>query len=313
MDDHFTITIEDDNGIKQFNVHKLLKRFMIYGVLLISTIILFGLGTSLYLYTNVNKIETSYNKLQEKNKLLAKDIEKKELNLSIKKTQLAELTSSLNEIETLIGISNDENITIQKRVNLTKLSTENMATLLQLIPSGMPIVYQGITSPYGLRNHPILKREEFHPGIDFRAKMRTPVYATADGIVEWAGFHKKSGYGNLVILRHGYGFKSYYGHLNKVLVNYKEYVKKGDLIAYTGNSGLSSGPHLHYELRFLYKTINPYYFTKWSIDNFQEIFEKEKEVPWSSLVSAINNIKVTKPTKIVHLTYKEEETKRHKK
>lgn len=320
MDDHFTLTIHDDKGVKQFNVHNLLKRFMWYGVSLVAIIVFVGMGASLYLYDNVKNTQNSYMELEKKNHALQanileveKKLEAKKVKLESKQQEYTELSNSLKEIETFIGITPESNCTIEERVNITKLSSEHMATLLQFIPSGMPLIYSGITSSYGERTHPITHKKEFHRGIDFRAKMRTPVYATADAIVEWAGYHEKSGYGNLVILRHAYGFKSLYGHLNKVVVKYKEYVKKGDLIGYSGNSGMSSGPHLHYELQHLYKTLNPYYFTKWSIENYQQIFEKEKSILWNSILEVTRHISVLKPTKVVPLSYKEEKALQKKK
>jgi murein DD-endopeptidase MepM/ murein hydrolase activator NlpD len=127
--------------------------------------------------------------------------------------------------------------------------------------------------------------------------MRTPIYATADGIVEWAGYHKQSGYGKLIILQHNYGFKTYFGHLNKIVVKSGKFVKKGDLIAYSGNSGMSNGPHLHYEVRYMSRAVNPYWFVKWDIKNYKEIFEKEKRIPWQSLVTAITQIRMLKQIK----------------
>jgi murein DD-endopeptidase MepM/ murein hydrolase activator NlpD len=127
--------------------------------------------------------------------------------------------------------------------------------------------------------------------------MNTPVYATADAIVEYSGNHQKSGYGNLVILQHNYGFRTYFGHLNKVVVKSGTFVKKGDLVAYTGNSGMSSGPHLHYEVRFMSKPVNPFWFLKWDAQNYNEIFEKEKQIPWQSLITATTHIKVPNPTR----------------
>lgn len=171
-----------------------------------------------------------------------------------------------------------------------------MATLLQFIPNGSPIEYSGITSKFGFRIHPTLDRREFHRGSDMKAEMNTPVYATADGMVEFAGMHKKSGYGNLIILQHNYGFKTYFGHLNKVVIKSGHFIRKGELIAYTGNTGMSNGPHLHYEVRFTSRAINPFWFIKWDIKNYSEIFEKEQTIPWQSLIAATANIKVQKPT-----------------
>jgi len=108
--------------------------------------------------------------------------------------------------------------------------------------------------------------------------------------------NSSGGFGNLVILQHNYGFRTYFGHLNKIVIESGRFVKKGDLIAYTGNSGMSSGPHLHYELRFIQRAVNPFYFVKWNVQNYKDIFDKEKKIPWQSLITATAHIKVPNPT-----------------
>ena len=303
MNNHFTITLTDDNGVKQFNLHHFVKQAIVYALGFLGALVMFAVGTILYLDYSVDKIETkrdgietAYNKLQDKNSNLKTTMDDTVNALIVKKKELQELSDSLSEIETMIGIAPVADASLQERVNLTKLNSEHMATLLQLIPNGSPIEYKGITSKYGYRVHPTLNRREFHRGSDMRAKMKTPVYATADGIVEYAGNHKKSGFGKLVILQHAFGFRSYFGHLNKIVIKSNRFVKKGDLIAYTGNSGLSSGPHLHYELRFIHNAVNPFYFIKWNIENYNDIFEKEKKIPWQSLITATANLRVIKPT-----------------
>ena len=80
------------------------------------------------------------------------------------------------------------------------------------------------------------------------------------------------------------------------MIKSNRFVKKGDLIAYTGNSGMSSGPHLHYEIRFIHNAVNPFYFIKWNVENYYDIFEKEKKIPWQSLIKATANLRVLKPT-----------------
>jgi len=303
MDDHFTITIHDDNGIKQLNFHQFVKNVILYTLVFFGIVAIIAVGTILYLDKEVSNIELktlsvkeAYNTLKNKNKNLKTEIENTNIALIAKKNELNSVSDSLSEIETLIGLTPVESSSLQERVDSAKQSSQHRATLLQLIPNGSPIKYAGITSKFGNRIHPTLKRKEFHRGLDMRAKMNTPVYAPADGIVEWAGFHKSSGFGNLVILQHSYGFRTNFGHLNKIVVKSRQFVKKGTLIAYTGNSGLSSGPHLHYEIRFMYKAINPFYFVKWNIKNYSEIFEKEKKIPWQSLIAATAQIKVQRPT-----------------
>ena len=316
MDNHFTITIHDDNGIKQLNLHKFVKRVILYTLVFFGVIALVAVGTILYLDEEVSNIEAkrvevkkAYDSLKNKNNNLKKDIENTNNMLLSKKEELNSLSQSLSEIENIIGISPVESSSLQKRVDSAKQSSEQRATLLQLIPSGSPIPYKGITSKFGWRIHPTLNKKEFHRGLDMRAKMNTPVYAPADGIVEWAGYHKSSGFGNLVILQHSYGFRTNFGHLNKIVVKSRQFVRKGTLIAYTGNSGLSNGPHLHYEIRFMYKAMNPYYFVKWDIKNYSEIFEKEKTIPWQSLITATAQLKVQNPTQTLPLSQREVQSK----
>lgn len=303
MDKHFTVTIHDENGVKQFNIHKIVKRALLYALGFVVSLVLIASATILYLDYSVdsvqekkNEIEHAYNEMQENNRALMQSMNETNMLLEEKKNELLELSDSLSEIEILIGLSSTETSTLQERVTSTKMNSQHRATLLQIIPNGSPVEYKGITSKFGNRVHPTLKRKEFHRGTDLRAELNTPVYATADAIVEFAGVHNKSGFGGLVILEHSYGFKSYFGHLNKVVVKSGAFVKKGDLVAYSGNTGMSSGPHLHYEIRFLHRVVNPFWFIKWSIENYNEIFEKEKSIPWQSLITATTHLQISLPT-----------------
>ena len=316
MDNHFTITINDDHGVKQYNLHQFVKKIILYVILFFAFVALVAVGTILYLSSSVDAIEIkrlntqiAYNTLKKKNTELDISITNAQDALESKKKELTEVSDSLSEIETLIGLAPVADMSLQQRVNLTKINSEHIATLMQFIPSGSPVKYRGITSKFGYRQHPTLQRKEFHRGSDMKAPMNTPVYATADGIVEWAGFHKKSGFGNLVILQHNFGFRAYFGHLKKIVIKSGKFVKKGELIAYTGNSGMSSGPHLHYEIRFIQRAVNPYYFVKWNVKNYQDIFKQEKKIPWQSLITATAYIKVQKPTQTQLLSQLAQESK----
>jgi len=316
VNNHFTITINDDNGVKQFNLHQFVKKVVLYAVIFLGFIALSAVGTILYLNSTVDKIEkkrlemeVAYANLKLKNSKLDESMKDTQRALDFKKKELLEVSDSLSEIELMIGLSHPEEVPLKERVNLTKLNSEDMATMLQFVPSGSPIEYKGITSKFGYRIHPTLNRREFHRGTDMRAKMNTPVYATADGIVEWAGYHKSSGYGKLIILQHNYGFRTYFGHLNKIVIKSSRFVKKGDLIGYTGNSGMSNGPHLHYEVRFISRSVNPYWFIKWNVKNYKEIFEKEKKIPWQSLITATAQIKVLNPTQTLPLSQRAQQSK----
>ncbi|MDE6027641.1 MAG: peptidoglycan DD-metalloendopeptidase family protein, partial [Muribaculaceae bacterium] len=141
------------------------------------------------------------------------------------------------------------------------------------IPSVMPIDVKDYTvaSGYGYRNDPVYGTTKFHEGIDFAAAIGTPVFATADGIVEESGW--KGGYGNCIDLSHGYNYTTRYGHLSEVLVAAGKKVKRGELIGKVGSTGKSTGPHLHYEVRFKDEVQNPvnYYFMDLSPAEYSEM------------------------------------------
>lgn len=118
----------------------------------------------------------------------------------------------------------------------------------------MPIRYTGISSPYGNRFHPVLKRYIFHSGVDLKAKF-IPAYAAKEGVVTFAGF--MNGYGKIIIIRHERGYETRYAHLDKIGVKSGDRVRQGELIGKTGQSGRVTGPHLHFELRVNGKTVNP--------------------------------------------------------
>lgn len=114
------------------------------------------------------------------------------------------------------------------------------------IPAIDPIRGGVITDGFGMRFHPILKIRIMHEGIDVVADYGTPVYATGDGTISYVG--QRGGYGTAIEIDHGFGYSTVYGHLSKPLVVEGQKVKRGQVIALSGNSGLSTGPHLHYEV-----------------------------------------------------------------
>ena len=119
------------------------------------------------------------------------------------------------------------------------------------IPSIWPTTGE-VTSPYGLR----WGGTDFHPGMDIANDMGTPIVATADGVVEYAGWNS-GGYGNMVDINHGNGIMTRYGHASQVVVSVGQQVKRGQLIAYMGSTGFSTGPHVHYEVHVNGQRVNP--------------------------------------------------------
>ena len=126
-------------------------------------------------------------------------------------------------------------------------------------PKGWPITGR-ITSPYGDRENPVHGGHDFHSGIDISVEPGSPIRATADGVVSFAGW--SGGSGNLVGLEHGFGFSTFYAHNRHVTVKVGQRVKRGDIIAYSGSTGSSTGPHCHYEIWKDGRHVNPEKYTE---------------------------------------------------
>mgnify|MGYP000026397469 FL=1 len=138
------------------------------------------------------------------------------------------------------------------------LDTENgqpVALPTVSVPSRMPLESARVSSGYGMRDHPVLRKRARHNGIDLAAPTGTPIYATADGTIERANWF--SSYGNYIQIDHGNAIETRFGHLSRIVVSDGQKVHKGDLIGYVGSTGRSTGPHLHYEVRIAGKPVDP--------------------------------------------------------
>ena len=134
--------------------------------------------------------------------------------------------------------------------------------LLAAIPAIQPVRNENLkamASGFGYRTDPFTKVRKFHAGMDFSAKSGTPIYATGDGVVDRAD-NTASGYGNHIVIRHGFGYETLYGHLSKYNVRSGKRVKRGDIIGYVGSTGRSEAPHLHYEVHKNGEVVNPLNF-----------------------------------------------------
>lgn len=136
---------------------------------------------------------------------------------------------------------------------------EMLNSIPSIRPIGKPSRKIKLYSGYGMRIHPIHKIKKMHYGIDFTAPRGTPIYATGNGKVSKIT-KSRSGYGNRVMISHGYGYKTLYAHMNTIDVSKGQKVKKGDIIGTVGNTGSSTAPHLHYEVIHKGKKINPIHF-----------------------------------------------------
>jgi murein DD-endopeptidase MepM/ murein hydrolase activator NlpD len=150
-----------------------------------------------------------------------------------------------------------------------RIVVNNMSTKspnFEFIPGIIPLkpgTYRRISSHFGMRFHPIRKVNKMHFGMDVSAVIGTPVYATATGYVQIASYHQ-AGYGTMVKLKHQFGFQSIYGHLKTFTCKAGEFIKRGELIGYVGSTGLSTGPHLHYEIVKNNQRIDPIQFVEFA-------------------------------------------------
>lgn len=297
MKDKIVVTITDVNGSRNYLLSQVLKRIFIYVVAVLLLIFVLGGLYMGYLQDETNVLRETKEELISSSKNLNIEYENIKQKLSTKEEELMAIEDKISFLEEQIGLNDDSNITtIDDRLEQIKLTVEQQNIIFSMIPNGKVMEDGGVTASFGWRIHPVLGHRHLHQGIDLRAPIGTPVYAPADGVVQVAGFNVVGGYGYLVVLEHNFGFKTRFAHLSrKDVVKEGQFVKKGELIGYSGNTGISTGPHLHYEIRFVQRPLDPINFINWSRKNYEEIFEKEKRVTWQSLVKAVANLTLKQP------------------
>lgn len=192
--------------------------------------------------------------------------------------QLAQMTNS--ELAADLSLKVD---LLEKEMYVQAKSYDEVAQMakeqeirMENIPAIQPVMNKDlkrVASGYGMRIDPVYHVRKFHQGMDFTAPTGTEVFATANAKVDFAGW--KQGYGNTVILDHGYGYKTLYAHLYKILVRKGQKVRRSDIIALVGNTGKSTGPHLHYEVRLNNKPVDPrnYYFYDLSPEEYDQMIQ----------------------------------------
>ena len=235
------------------------------------------------------QVETVLDEIQERDDNIYRVIfEADPIPTSIRKQGFG----GVNRYEKLLGLSNSElMINTSKKIDqLTKQLylqsksfdevidlAKNKSNMLASIPAIQPVANKDLkrmASGYGYRIHPIYKTRKMHYGMDFSAKTGTEIYATGDGVVSKIK-RSKRGYGNYVKINHGFGYETLYAHMSKYIVKRGQKVKRGEVIGYVGNSGISTAPHLHYEVRKDNKKINPmnFYYNDLSPEEYEKMLE----------------------------------------
>ncbi|MFN8289188.1 MAG: M23 family metallopeptidase [Chitinophagaceae bacterium] len=189
----------------------------------------------------------------------AKELEEKQEIAKVEKLKdhqlVASITATINNIRSRMSSQ-------RKSYDEVEGLVKNKEQLLAHTPAIQPVSNKDlnrIASGFGYRIDPVYKTTKFHAGLDFSAPQGTPIYATADGTVTTAG-STGNGYGNHVVINHGYGYETLYGHMVRVKSRAGQQVKRGEVIGWVGSTGKSTGPHCHYEVHKNGEKIDPIYF-----------------------------------------------------
>ena len=242
-------------------------RIKVPSIGILACIVLLFIGMGYVFSVAVDAFE--YNRMKERlNYYSGQFVEMKKTMTSLKNAEgeFRRLFSFKTKEDVLENIDTSDNgsIDMETLKDQIKLTMESVGEIKDYLsqerdlylatPKGWPVAGR-ISSPYGYREHPKTGLQDFHSGMDIASEPGTPVKATADGIVSYAGW--SGGSGNLVALEHGLGFSTYYAHNRQVIVKVGQKVKRGDILSYVGSTGNSTGPHLHYEVWKEGKSLNP--------------------------------------------------------
>ncbi|PLY03877.1 MAG: peptidase M23 [Desulfuromonas sp.] len=278
----FLIIPEGSHQVRRFNI----KRSVLKGWVAFAAVVLIGLTTMTVDYVLSELDQAELTRLQAENRQQRNELQRLVAGLEDLQTEMRLLAQTDAKVRimadlskpksnTMVGIGgppeideNDSFSQLQTRIDqmrrdidLRRESQEEIQGFLNdqrsmvgAEPSGWP-VKGWLTSSFGMRKSPFTGKRKMHEGYDIAARTGTPVYATADGVVSKS--ETVPGYGKLVIIEHGYGYRTYYGHNSKNLVRAGQRVVRGQQISKVGNTGRSTGSHVHYEIRRNGVPVNP--------------------------------------------------------
>lgn len=239
-----------------------------------------------YLNQKVTELSGALTELQERDANIYRAIfeaEPMDIKIGANKTSLAERYKKLEGLdnsEAIISLNIkmdelSELVSVQsKSFDELSILAKNKTAFLASIPAIQPVSNKDlkrVASGYGYRIHPIFKTHKFHSGIDFTAPQGTPIYATGNGVVTVA--ESGNGYGNHVVVNHGFGYSSLYAHMSRIKARRGQKIQRGELLGYIGSTGTSTAPHLHYEVIKGKNKVNPinYFFNDLTEEEYQAI------------------------------------------
>jgi murein DD-endopeptidase MepM/ murein hydrolase activator NlpD len=195
-----------------------------------------------------------------------------ENDLAMQDNTVYQLAMLMNHLTLQLQIQSESLDTVFKKAQELSVRVTHMPAILPVAESDLT----SISTDFGIRIDPFLFEEKIHTGLDFVAPIGKNVYATGDGIVTFVQYSRYKGYGNEIVINHAFSFGTRYGHLDTVLVKEGEFVKRGQKIGTVGETGRATGPHLHYEVLYNNKQVNPsfYFDTLLSNEEYAQILNK---------------------------------------
>ena len=278
--DYFIVVLAHSLHGRLRRVH--IPQKAVYGVLMLAVFGLMSLVGVVSVYARMALKVSNYNSLRNEAENLKARYQRLQSTVNQTNEQLATLTKFADELSVAYGIKQKlegpSDLIAEARLTPTlsesvaeydylrnsaspaHLTSRETRLLKTMVPAGWPVIGR-LESGYGVRSDPFSGEGAYHTGIDISSTIGTRVTATADGIVVQAGMSSGyGGYGRLVVVDHGNGYQTYYGHLSRVNVMPGQLVRQSDVVGLVGMTGRSTGPHLHYEVRVGGAPINPYRF-----------------------------------------------------
>ena len=272
--DEYTIKIipNKTDDVKLFTISKNMFRYVMASVVIMIVLVVGSLSFAGYVYFNNQADKQHLQELQEANALQQQQLSGIELpegnnGDSVNPEQngqggpylqtptIENVRLTLDTVENTMNGKLNNMEELKKRLQTAIMMKRQQVAIANQTISITPSIWPAkgvVSSPYGLR----WGGSDFHPGIDIANDMGTPIRATADGVVSIAGWNS-GGYGNMVDIDHGNGVMTRYGHASYVVVSAGQQVKRGQIIAYMGSTGFSTGPHVHYEVRINGQAVDP--------------------------------------------------------
>ena len=222
------------------------------------------------------EVEAALTEIEEKDRNIYRTIYDLKVDEDIDSINNEINNYTAEDIDKLLEKIEEEKKSLSEVLRKANIKDKDLTSLPVLKPVSDKYLNR-LASGFGSRFHPILKVNKKHNGLDFAASTGTPIYATGDGVVRMAGFN--SGYGNVVKIQHGNGYETLYAHMSRIKTRNGARIKRGDVIGYVGSTGLSTGPHLHYEIHKNGVPVDPimYFYDDVDPNDFIRVYQNAKK------------------------------------